>query len=180
MRKAISASSSRSADPSEIPVQRLRGRDGAWIRIPLDFPGRTMYLRAWVVNVGRLSLYLLDSNDPANAPSTADHGRLYEESGSAMAAGDRARLRRLALVARTRPRSRGLSPQRRTCGLRRARASALDRAQRRRAVRGGVDRRAGRDRVHDAHTGRRAFDRFDPSFVAAYLSRYAAEISRHR
>ncbi|HYB35970.1 MAG TPA: hypothetical protein VEF72_09475 [Mycobacterium sp.] len=34
------------SDPSEIPVQRLRGKDGAWIGIPLDFPGRTVYLRA--------------------------------------------------------------------------------------------------------------------------------------
>jgi len=57
------------SDPSEIPVQRLRGKDGAWIRIPLYFPGRTVYLRAWAVNIGRLWLYLLDSNDPANDPS---------------------------------------------------------------------------------------------------------------
>jgi hypothetical protein len=35
------------SDPREIPVQRMRGKDGAWIRIPLYFPGRTVYLRAW-------------------------------------------------------------------------------------------------------------------------------------
>ena len=56
-------------DPDQIPVAPLRGRDGEWVRIPLDLMGDTIWLRAWQVQVGRVKLYLLDSNDVANAPA---------------------------------------------------------------------------------------------------------------
>jgi starch phosphorylase len=116
------------SDPSEIPVQRLRGKDGAWIRIPLYFPGRTVYLRAWAVNIGRLWLYLLDSNDPANDPS------LRSRSRSPVAARDGARVRRLAAAARAGTRSGRLSPQRRARGVRRVGTRPLDRAGTKRTV----------------------------------------------
>ena len=32
-------------------------------------PGGNLYLRTWQVRVGRVTLYLLDSNDPANPPA---------------------------------------------------------------------------------------------------------------
>ena len=35
----------------------------------LDLPGHAVWLRAWQVRVGRLKLYLLDSNDAANYPA---------------------------------------------------------------------------------------------------------------
>jgi len=53
-------------DPSEMPIVRARDLAGGFLRIPLEFPGRTVYLRAWLAKIGRVSLYLLDSNDPAN------------------------------------------------------------------------------------------------------------------
>jgi len=55
-------------DPTSLPIQPVMGPDGAWLRIELDFPGRTVHLRVWQANVGRVRLYLLDSNDLLNGP----------------------------------------------------------------------------------------------------------------
>jgi starch phosphorylase len=55
-------------DPGQLPITPLRRSDGEWLRLKLDLSGHTMWLRAWQVRVGRLALYLLDSNDPANSP----------------------------------------------------------------------------------------------------------------
>ena len=59
-------------EPASLPVQPVVSALGERLRIPLTFPGRTILLRAWQVTVGRTVLYLLDSNDPFNAP--ADRG----------------------------------------------------------------------------------------------------------
>jgi starch phosphorylase len=55
-------------DPGQLPITPLRRPDGEWLRLQLDLPGYPIWLRAWQVQVGRLKLYLLDSNDPANYP----------------------------------------------------------------------------------------------------------------
>ncbi len=55
-------------DPGQLPASPLRARDGDWLRLPLRFPGGTVWIRAWQVRVGRAILYLLDTNDPANRP----------------------------------------------------------------------------------------------------------------
>ena len=55
-------------DPAILPVTPLRDADGNWIRIVVELPGRKLNLRAWEVRVGRVYLYLLDSNDPLNLP----------------------------------------------------------------------------------------------------------------
>ena len=59
-------------DPSGLPVQPVTGENGERLRISLNLPGRPILLRCWQVVVGRTMLYLLDSNDPLNAP--ADRG----------------------------------------------------------------------------------------------------------
>ncbi len=59
-------------DPSQLPIRPLRAADGSWVRLPLDPPGRVLWLRIWEAQVGRVRLYLLDGNDPLNAP--ADRG----------------------------------------------------------------------------------------------------------
>ena len=56
-------------DPSQLPILPVRDEQGEWLRIALDFPGRTLRLRAWEARVGRVKLYLLDSNDPVNTPA---------------------------------------------------------------------------------------------------------------
>ena len=55
-------------DPGSLPVLPARDASGAWLRVPLELPGRTLYLRVWHAQVGKVSLYLLDSNDPMNSP----------------------------------------------------------------------------------------------------------------
>jgi len=55
-------------DPMTLPVTPALDRKGDWLRIHLKFPGRSMVLRVWHARVGKVSLYLLDSNDPLNHP----------------------------------------------------------------------------------------------------------------
>jgi starch phosphorylase len=56
-------------DPGQLPIAPVREPNGEWVRFPLAFPGFQLWLRAWEVKVGRVMLYLLDTNDPANIPS---------------------------------------------------------------------------------------------------------------
>jgi starch phosphorylase len=56
-------------DPGQLPVTPLRQKDGEWLRLEVALPGYSVWLRAWQVQVGRVKLYLLDSNDAANFPA---------------------------------------------------------------------------------------------------------------
>lgn len=66
-------------DLAQLPVQPVFDAGGEPLRVELPFPGRILVLRAWRVQVGRVCLYLLDSNDPLNAP--ADRGITAELYG---------------------------------------------------------------------------------------------------
>jgi starch phosphorylase len=55
-------------DPGQLPITPLRQPNGEWLRLEIALPGYSVWLRAWLVQVGRVKLYLLDSNDPANLP----------------------------------------------------------------------------------------------------------------
>jgi starch phosphorylase len=54
--------------PAWLPINPVRDSDGEVLRIRLDFPDYHLQLRVWEAKVGRLKLYLLDSNDPGNIP----------------------------------------------------------------------------------------------------------------
>jgi starch phosphorylase len=56
-------------DPGQLPITPLRRANGEWLRLRLDLPGYPLWLRAWEAQVGRVKLYLLDSNDAANLPA---------------------------------------------------------------------------------------------------------------
>ena len=56
-------------DPGQLPITPLRKPNGEWLRLEIALPGYTVWLRAWQVQVGRVKLYLLDSNDAANFPA---------------------------------------------------------------------------------------------------------------
>jgi glycogen phosphorylase len=56
-------------DPGQLPITPLREDNGEWLRLEIAFPGYSLWLRGWQVQVGRARLYLLDSNDPANFPA---------------------------------------------------------------------------------------------------------------
>jgi starch phosphorylase len=56
-------------DPGQLPVTPLRQPNGEWLRLEIRLPGYAVWLRAWQARVGRVKLYLLDSNDAANYPA---------------------------------------------------------------------------------------------------------------
>ena len=56
-------------DPGQLPITPLRKPNGEWLRLEIGLPGYPVWLRVWQVQVGRVKLYLLDSNDAANYPA---------------------------------------------------------------------------------------------------------------
>jgi len=56
-------------DPGQLPITPLRDDSGEWVRLEIALPGYSVWLRAWQAQVGRVKLYLLDSNDAANYPA---------------------------------------------------------------------------------------------------------------
>ena len=56
-------------DPGQLPITPLRRADGEWLRLEIRFPGYSVWVRTWQVQVGKVKLYLLDSNDAANFPA---------------------------------------------------------------------------------------------------------------
>ncbi|MFC1924682.1 alpha-glucan family phosphorylase [Chloroflexota bacterium] len=66
-------------DPYQLPVLPVRNQNDEWLRVMINFPGRQLWLRIWVAKVGRVKIYLLDSNDPMNSP--ADRGITSELYG---------------------------------------------------------------------------------------------------
>ncbi len=63
---------------SQLPLDPVRDENGNWVKISIAFPGRSVYAKAWRVNVGRISLFLLDTDIEEN--NQEDRGitaRLY-------------------------------------------------------------------------------------------------------
>ena len=55
-------------DVSNIPVKVKKDNNGNAIIISIDFPGRTVFAKVWEVIIGRVNLYLLDTDIPQNMP----------------------------------------------------------------------------------------------------------------
>ena len=53
-------------DFSRIPATQVRDEHGNWQTISIQLPGRTMKARIWRVDVGRVELYLLDTDFEEN------------------------------------------------------------------------------------------------------------------
>jgi len=51
-----------------MPLEQVLGPGGAPLRIAIPMAGRTILVQAWKAIVGRLSLFLLDTNVPGNTP----------------------------------------------------------------------------------------------------------------
>ncbi len=56
-------------DPGQLPITPLRQANGEWLRLEVRLPGYSVWMRAWQARVGRVRLFLLDSNDAANFPA---------------------------------------------------------------------------------------------------------------
>lgn len=51
---------------SRLPLLPVKDSHGNWIKIAIPMPGRTLYAKIWLLNVGRVPLYLLDSEVSEN------------------------------------------------------------------------------------------------------------------
>jgi starch phosphorylase len=53
-------------DPGQLPVTPMLQPNGEVLRLEIALPGYSVWVRTWRVQVGRTTLYLLDTNDAAN------------------------------------------------------------------------------------------------------------------
>jgi phosphorylase/glycogen(starch) synthase len=59
-------------DPRLLPLELVKDEGGGALRLELPLPGRQLLIQAWRVRVGRVNLYLLDTNRPENRPEDRD------------------------------------------------------------------------------------------------------------
>ncbi|MDP2762555.1 MAG: alpha-glucan family phosphorylase [Sideroxyarcus sp.] len=171
-------------DPGQLPITPLRKPDGEWLRLQVELPGYSVWLRAWQVQVGRVKLYLLDSNDVANYP--AHRGITSELYGG----GPELRLKQemvLGIGGWRLLHELGIEPE--VCHLNEGHAAfaVLERARNFMEETGQpfdvslAVTRAGN--LFTTHTAVAAgFDRFSPALIGQYLGTYARQtlgISRH-
>jgi len=55
-------------EPASLPIRPALDKQGNRLTIVVELPARELFLRVWEVQVGRVTLYLLDSNDLMNSP----------------------------------------------------------------------------------------------------------------
>ena len=55
------------AEMDELPILPVKNEDGSNLIISVDLPGRVLYLKVWKINVGRVTLHLLDSDIDTNS-----------------------------------------------------------------------------------------------------------------
>jgi len=51
---------------SNLPINPVKDKNGEDLKILLKLPGKNLYLKVWNIKVGRITLYLLDSDIPEN------------------------------------------------------------------------------------------------------------------
>lgn len=164
-------------DPGQLPITPLRHPNGEWLRLEIALPGYSVWLRAWQVQVGRVTLYLLDSNDAANFP--AHRGITSELYGG----GPELRLKQELLLGIGGWRLLGaLGIQPEVCHLNEGHAAfaVLERALSFMKEMGqpfevalAVTRAGNLFTTHTAVTD--GFDRFDPALIKQYLGGYAEQ-----
>lgn len=64
---------------TQLPIQPVRDELGEWIKVTVDLQGRTVYAKVWELKVGRISLYLLDTDILEN--SWEDRGLTHQLYG---------------------------------------------------------------------------------------------------
>lgn len=161
--------------PEQLPITPLRRANGEWLRLEIALPGWSVWLRAWEVKVGKVKLYLLDSNDGVNYPP---HRGITSE----LYGGDsEMRLTQelvLGIGGWRLLECLGIKPD--VCHLNEGHASfaILERARsfmKEHSVPFGVALAATRaGNLFTTHTAVPAgFDRFKPAFIQQYLGKYA-------
>ncbi len=51
---------------THLPLIPIRDKEGNWLKVTFALPGRTMYAKVWRVDVGRVPLYLMDTDIEEN------------------------------------------------------------------------------------------------------------------
>lgn len=65
-------------DFSEVPATQAEDADGSPVVVHVDLPGRTVYAKVWKIQVGRVILYLMDTDVEQNAQQDRElSARLY-------------------------------------------------------------------------------------------------------
>jgi starch phosphorylase len=65
-------------DFAEVPARPALDKNGNEVLINVDLPGRTVYAKIWRFQVGRISVFLMDTDVPRNAPQDRElSARLY-------------------------------------------------------------------------------------------------------
>ncbi len=164
-------------DPGQLPIAPLRQPNGEWLRLEIALPGYSVWLRAWQVQVGRVKLYLLDSNDAANYP--AHRGITNELYGG----GPELRLKQellLGIGGWRLLRALGVQPE--VCHLNEGHAafavlerarSFMEEASQPFEVALAVTRAGNLFTTHTAVAA--GFDRFSPALIEQYLGAYAQQ-----
>lgn len=52
---------------SDLPLNPVHNENGEWLKISIALPGRNLYAKVWRINVGRIPLYLLDTDISENS-----------------------------------------------------------------------------------------------------------------
>ena len=61
-----------------LPVEQMKYNDGTEMHVRVDFPDNAVFCKVWRANVGRIPLYLLDTNLAENSPADREiTGKLY-------------------------------------------------------------------------------------------------------
>lgn len=64
---------------THLPLEPVRDKNGDWVTVSIELPGRTLIAKAWKVRVGRIPLYLLDTDIEEN--TTEDRGITFQLYG---------------------------------------------------------------------------------------------------
>ncbi len=65
-------------DFAEMPVTPALDQQGREVLINVDLPGRTVYAKVWRIQIGRIPIFLMDTDVPRNAPQDRElSARLY-------------------------------------------------------------------------------------------------------
>lgn len=165
-------------DFTQMPITLMRNEDGTPITISVEFPDRNVTLQIWRADVGRIPLYLLDSNVLENqAADQSITDSLY--SGD-----EEMRIRQemiLGIGGYKALRAVGVSPT--VCHMNEGHAAFLSLERiRQTMVENGVDFRTARaavvhGNVFTTHTPVPAgFDLFRPELLERYLGRSVSEV----
>ncbi len=100
-------------DPGQLPITPLRQANGEWLRLKIDLPGYSVWLRAWQVQVGRVQAVPAGQQRRGQLPGASrDYQRaVRRRTGAAAQAGTAPRHRRLAPAGCARAPARSLSSE---------------------------------------------------------------------